>query len=99
MAKFRFSGTIRRVIVEHIEINEGVIEVTKKAVCNEFDLPNVVDGDPTHWIDEAQRAVEYGCDFKIVDSNGAQWDSQRRAGSPASLKVEALHIEEMEYDV
>lgn len=93
MARFRFSGTIRRVTVEHIQITDGVIDVTKKAVCEEFDLPNVVDGDSTHWVDEAERAVEYGIPFKIVDTDGAEWEK-----SKASSTIEALHIEEMEYE-
>ena len=91
MARFRFSGTIRRVTVEYIDITDGIIDVTKKAVCQEFDLPNVVDGDPQHWIDEAERAVDYGCDFKIVETDGAEWET---------IKVtnEAKDIAEMEYD-
>ena len=91
MARFRFSGTIRRVTVEYIDIEEGIIDVTKKSVCEEFDLPNVVDGDSTHWIDEAERAVDYGVPFKVVDANGAEWET---------IKVtnEAKDIAEMEYD-
>ncbi len=91
MARFRFSGTIRRVIVEHIEITDGIIDVTKKAVCNEFDLPNVVDGDSTHWVDEAERAVDYGVGFKIVDTDGAEWKL-------LDVECKAEDIESMEYD-
>lgn len=91
MARFRFSGTIRRVTVEHIEITDGIIDVTKKSVCREFDLPNVVDGDPQHWIDEAERAVEYGAQFKIVDTDGAEWET-------VSEQVIAKEIEDMEYE-
>ena len=91
MARFRFSGTIRRVTVEHIEITDGIIDVTKKAVCREFDLPNVVDGDPQHWMDEAERAIEYGAQFKIVDTDGAEWET-------VSEQVIAKEIEEMEYE-
>ena len=91
MANFRFSGTIRRVTVEHINIEEGMISVSKKNVCAELDLPNVVDGDSTHWIDEAERFVDYGGEFKIVDNSGAEWET---------IKVthEAQDLREMEYD-
>ena len=91
MARFRFSGNIRRVTVEYIFIDEGIIDVTKKAVCEEFDLPNVVDGDPQHWIDEAERAVEYGAEFKVIDTNGAEWKTGK-------VTSEATDIIEMEYD-
>jgi len=91
MARFRFSGSIKRVTVEYIHIEDGVIDVTKKAVCDEFDLPKVVDGDSQHWIDEAERAVEYGANFKIVDAEGAEWEL-------SSVTCKAEHIEHMEYD-
>ena len=92
MAKFRFSGTIKRVTVEYIHVAEGVIDITKKNVCDEVDLPNVVDGDPTHWVDEAERFVDYGGEFKIVYVNGSQWMQE-------SSNCTAQYIEEMEYDV
>lgn len=91
MARFRFSGTITRRTVEHIHIKDGIIDVTKKAVCQEFDLPSVVDGDPQHWIDEAERAVEYGAQFKIVDTDGSEWELDKQY-------LEVNWIEEMEYD-
>ena len=91
MARFRFSGTIARRTVEYIHIKDGIIDVTKKAVCQELDLPNVVDGDPQHWIDEAQWAIEYGAPFKIVDTDGAEWELDKQS-------IEVSWIEDMEYD-
>ena len=77
--------------VEHIDITDGIIDVTKKTVCQEFDLPNVVDGNSQHWIDEAERAVDYGANFKIVDTDGAEWETIK-------VTCEARDIEDMEYD-
>lgn len=91
MARFRFSGSIKRVTVEYIHIEDGIIDVTKKAVCDELGLPKVVDGDSQHWIDEAESAVECGADFKIVDTDGAEWKL-------SNIICEAEHIENMEYD-
>lgn len=92
MARFRFSGTIRRVTVEEIRLEDGIIALTKKAVCRSLDLPNVVDGDPTHWVGEGQQAVEWGAQFKIVDTDGAEWET-------IDVKVEAEDVEDVEYDV
>ena len=91
MARFIFSGSIKRVTVEYIDIEDGIIDVTKKAVCDEFDLPKVVDGDPQHWIDEAERAVEYGANFKVVDNEGADWQL-------SSVTCTVDNIEYMEYE-
>ncbi len=91
MARFRFSGSIKRVTVEYIHIEDGIIDVTKKAVCDVLGLPKVVDGDSQHWIDEAEPAVDFGADFKIVDTDGAEWKL-------STIFCEAEHIENMEYD-
>ena len=91
MARFRFSGSVKRVTVEYINIEDGIINVTKKTVCNELHLPNVVDGDPTHWVTEAEMALDYGADFKIVDTDGAEW-------KVLDITCVAENIEEMEYD-
>ena len=92
MAKFRFSGTIKRVTVEYLECEDAIIDVTKKAVCHTLDLPNVVDGDPTHWVGEAEQAIEWGAPFKMIDTDGAEWKTE-------SVTVTADDVNEVEYDV
>ena len=92
MAKFRFSGTIKRVTVEHIDITDGIIDVTKKTVCQTLDLPNVVDGDPTHWVVEAEQAIEWGARFSVIDTDGAEWATE-------SVTITADDIEDVEYAV
>lgn len=92
MSKFRFSGRVKRVTVEYIDIEDGIIDVTKKEVCSTFDLPSAVDGDPQHWVDEAEQAVDYGAEFKVADTGGANWEL-------SSVSCTAEQIEDMEYDV
>ena len=91
MARFRFSGTITRTTVEKMHIEDGIITVTKKSVCQELGLPNVVDGDPQHWIDEAEIAVEYGAHFTVTDTDGAKWERDKQYSV-------ATEIDHMEYD-
>ena len=90
--EFRFTGTIRRVTVEEIEVTDGIIDVTKKAVCRALDLPPSWSGDPTHWVGEIEEALVWGAPFKMVDIDGAEWQTK-------SVTVTADHIEEAEYAI
>ena len=92
MARFRFSGTIRRTTIEYLHVEDGIIDCTKKSVCHALDLPNVVDGDPTHWVGEIEDALEWRAPFKVIDTNGSEWQTQ-------SVDILADHVEEAEYDV
>ena len=68
--KFNITGklvrTVTTEIIYHLECGE--VEIQKKDVVETLDLPQVVDGDPTHWYEEVEEALKRGCIAKLTES-------------------------------
>ena len=75
--KFYLTGkrtrTITIELTEHYDSAE--FSVLKKDVLETLDLPKVVDGDPSFWYDEVERAIDLGCEARAIDD---PFESDRR---------------------